>query len=125
TFSFLGKINAQEGISSTKNPPVTIEFLGGNNRIFSQLILNRYISNNEKFRVMNVSSFAAKYENNSYGSEYFSLTTLNYKLLKGISVNAGGTFNTAEGLKPLIGIQYTYAGKDLLFVYFPAYYFLP
>lgn len=123
-FSFFGQIHAQETNNSTIDPPVTLEFLAGNNRLFSQLILNRNISNNNKFRLLSVSSFAADYENNFSRSEYFSLSTLNYIFTKGISINLGGTFNTAEGLKPLIGMQYTHAGKELLVVYLPAYYFL-
>lgn len=123
-YFLFSQVNAQENTTSVITSPVTLEFLAGNDRLFSQLILNKNISNNNKFRLLSVSSFAAGYEN-SLSSEYFSLTTLNYVITKGISLNAGVTFNTAEGLKPLVGMQYTHASKDFLVVYLPAYYFLP
>jgi hypothetical protein len=125
TFFILSQTKAQDTTNSTiLEPPVTIEFLAGNTRLFSQLMLNRSITKNHTFGLLNVSSFAADYESNSSKSEYFSFSALNYRIGKGFSVNAGGTFNTSEGLKPLIGMQYTYANKGLLVTYLPAFYYM-
>ncbi|CAN5247653.1 hypothetical protein BH23BAC2_BH23BAC2_07980 [soil metagenome] len=124
-FFILSQIKAQDTTNSNIiKPPVTIEFLAGNSRLFSQLILNRSITKNQTFGLLNVSSFAANYENNGSNNEYFSFSALNYRIGNGFSVNAGGTFNTAEGLKPLLGMQYTYSNKELLIIYLPAYYYL-
>ncbi len=124
-FTVLSQIKAQDISNSTlPKPPVTIEYLAGNNRLFSQLILNRSLTKNQTFGLLNVSSFAANYEKNNSNSEYFSFSTLNFKIGKGFSINAGGTFNTSEGLKPLLGIQYTYTNKGFSVIYLPAYYYL-
>jgi len=113
--------NAQD---TTKiKPPVSVEFLAGNNRLFSQINFNKPITENRKLGFLNVSAFATDYENNFSNSEYLNFSALYYKIAKGFSVNAGATFNTAEGLKPLIGLQYAYADKNFSILCLPAYYF--
>lgn len=117
--------NAQDTtkIVNTK-PPISAEFMAGNNRLFSQININKPITENRRLGFLNVSSFAADYGNNLANSEYLSFSALYYKNIKGFGLNTGATFNTAEGLKPFVGLQYTYTNNNISILYLPAYHYL-
>lgn len=125
TTLFASDAKAQQIKDTTKlKPPVTAEFLAGNNRLFSQLIVNKPITEDQKIGFVNIVSFAASYKNDFTKNEYLNISALYYKLTKRISIKTGISLNTAEGLKPLAGLQYMYANKSVSIVYFPAYYYL-
>ena len=104
--------------------PIPAEILVGNNRLYYQMIINRNISENNKLGFLNISSYTADNKNDITKNEYFSSTIIYYNIYKGISVNTGGTFNSSEGIKPYLGLQYMYSNKTISLLYFPSYYFI-
>lgn len=57
-------------------PPVTVEFLAGNNRLFSQIIVNKPITENQKLGILNISAFYADYTNDFSNNEYLNVSAL-------------------------------------------------
>lgn len=116
-------LNAQDSSGLTKSP-VPAEILIGNNRLFYQIIINKKITKNNKLGYFSTSSFAADYNNEISKNEYLTTALLYCNIFKSLSVNSGATLNTIEGLKPFVGLQYTYTKKNIMFFYLPAYYYL-
>lgn len=120
----LNNVKAQQKTDTTKlKPPVIVEILAGNNRLFSQIIVNKPITENKKVAILNISSFAADYQNDVSKNEYLNTAILYYKFTNRLSINAGVSFNTAEGLKPMVGLQYIYSNKNISIVYLATYYY--
>ncbi len=116
---------AQDTIKFNKpKSPIPAELLAGNNRLYYQLIFNRKITKNNKVGLLNISSLAADYKNDISKNEYLTTNVLYYEIYKGFSVHTGASFNTVEGIKPCIGLQYFYANKSFLLLYLPTYFYL-
>lgn len=102
---------------------LSVEYLAGNHRLFSQVMFNKRIAENPKAGVLNISSFAAAYKSDLKENEYLNYTSLYYKIAKSVSIHAGASFTAIEGLKPLAGLQYSYLAKNISATYLSAYYY--
>jgi len=117
-------IKAQDSLQFiSKKPPIPIEFMVGNNRLFYQLITNKKIVEKSKIGLFSVNSFIAENNNEINKNEYLSTNVVYYEIMKQIGINTGATFSSKEGLKPFIGLQYIYSNKNFMIIYLPSFYF--
>ncbi len=123
---FISQITSAQDSSKISKPkaPIPVEVFTGNSRLYYQVFINRKITKNNKIGFFSNSSFSADYKKDFTKNEYQTTSALYVDLFKGLSVNAGATFNSSEGLKPFAGLQYMYANKSLLIFYLPSYYYL-
>ena len=119
--SLNNNIYSQDSLEFSKPPPIPIENLIGHNRQYFQMIVNRIFQEKKQVGLLNMSSYAADYNNDIANNEFLTTTAIYHKIHKGISVNSGSTFNSKDGLKSFFGLQYMYTNKNVLIIYLPNY----
>ncbi len=113
---------AQEAVPPLKpSPPVVAEALFGHERLAFQLLINKAFAPQSRLGFFSVSTFAADYRNKPSGNEYLSPVQLTYRLVKGLTVNAGATVNSEWGFRPSAGLQYTFTSPTLLALLAPGF----
>jgi hypothetical protein len=122
-FSFQNLI-AQDSLVHSNHKTVSVEEMIGDKRQFLQLMVNKMVVEKTKIGLLSITSYAADYKDNLSNNEFQNTTLLYHHLFKGISINSGISFTSAEGLKNFVGLQYMYQSKTLALVYMPSYYFI-
>ncbi|MCC5937935.1 MAG: hypothetical protein JJU34_11705 [Lunatimonas sp.] len=108
-----GPLCAQEG---PPKPPTPVEWMFGHERMFFQMVVNKKFTPTSRFGLLSVSSFSAKYTNESVDLDMVAPVLLNYSLKKGIALVGGSTVNNEIGFSPVVGAQHSFANKDWLAV---------
>ncbi len=116
-------LRAQDATFSFRPKTVSAEELVGDKRQFVQLLVNKVFAERKKIGLLSVSSYAAGYEGKSVENEFQNTTLIYHHLFKGISINSGASFTSAEGLKNFVGLQYMYQSKTLSLMFMSSYYF--
>ena len=114
-----GKVVAQQ-----KRPAsIPIELMFGNERFRLQQVLTGGISNSRRFSFFSVTYVDNNYQNETDKFEFVNISQLAYDLYKGFGVTVGLNANKITALSPTLGIRYTYASPELLWVLVPDYIF--
>lgn len=117
-------LKAQDSLQFiSKKLPIPLEFMFGNNRLFHQRIMIRKISDNNKVGIFSANTFLADNNNEIAKNEFLTTTAIYFDIFKGIGINTGATFNSKEGIKPFIGLQYIYSNKTFFIIYLSSFYF--
>jgi len=101
-----------------------VEEMVGDKRQFLQLLVNKVFIENKKIGLLSISSYAASYKENSGINEFQNITLIYHHLIRGININSGTSFTSADRLEIFMGLQYMYKNKVLSLIFMPAYYFI-
>ena len=110
---FITSVYGQEA----NNSPIPFELMVGNKSMYYQHVLNKEI-NSSKWSIFNISSFDAKYKDNS---DYVFVVSnlLTYQLKNRFALGVGGEVQQ-PGSYLIVGAQYVYANPELLLVVYPS-----
>jgi len=100
------------------NPPVNLEAMAGSRGVMYQLLLNKKFQNLPKFGVFGVATGTGSWEKEIV-PDIMTQTHLTYSLIKGLDVSAGIQYTPVYGFRPVAGLIYSYATKDLLLILNP------
>lgn len=120
----LQNLHAQEQQTNLMPLTFSVEEMVGDNRQFLQVMVNKVFVEKKKIGLLSISSYAAGYNENLSNNEYLNTTMVYHHLYKGIGINSGSTYTSAEGLKNFMGLQYFFQNKTLSVIYMPSYYFI-
>lgn len=100
--------------STTKNPPsrpVPVEVFFGNDRVVTEVKLNKKFSGIPRLGVIASSYYAADYDNELRNNESMNVLLLTYDIYKGLGVVSGAALNSKWGFRPFAGGMYSYGNK--------------
>ncbi|MCB0667494.1 MAG: hypothetical protein KDC80_16815 [Saprospiraceae bacterium] len=97
-------------------PPLPIEFLFGNNRLYFQLVVKNTFGENSRFGFFTVATYNANYRNVISENRMVMPVQFNYSLGRGFGVMAGTDINSFSGFSPIIGPHYNFVSKKFLIV---------
>lgn len=119
TLISISALAQEKAPKSSTIKPTPIEFLLGHKRIQGQTIIIKSFADS-KFGIFSLTTLAGDYQNtNKSNNELFSNFQLHYDFYKGLKVTSGATFSTANGFKPIAGMEYFFANKNFTFVINP------
>ncbi len=98
------------------SPPVPVELLFGNNRIFFQSLVSKPFVPDSRFGLFTIATFQAGYKNEPDQFELAIPVQVSYRIWKGFGAFAGAAMNSKSGIHPVIGPQYVLASRKLLIV---------
>ncbi len=116
---FSGIANAQE---ASKEAPSPVELNAGNNRFGLQFLMNKHFAPASKFSFLSVTSFESTYKNDVNNLDFINNSQVSYEIYKGFGVATGLSVNRVSGLTPIVGLEYVFANKEILFVITPTYH---
>lgn len=117
-------LHAQDTTQTFIPKTVSVEEMVGDQRQFLQIIVNKVFVEKKKIGLLSISSYAADNKDKLSNNEFQNTTLIYHHLFKGISINSGASFNTIEGMRNFVGLQYMYQSKTLSLLYLPSYYFI-
>lgn len=117
-------LHAQDTTQTSIPKTVSVEEMVGDQRQFRQIIVNKVFVEKKKIGLLSISSYAADNKDNLRNNEFQNTTLIYQHLIKGISINSGASFNSLEGMKNFVGLQYMHQSKTLSLLYLPSYYFI-
>ncbi len=104
-------------------PPVPLEILFGNNRIYLSSSLNKAIAG--KWRYLSVASAAADYKNRRSETEIVINNWLLYQFHPNFGASAGIQYHYYKGLVPNISFHAAYASPTWRLMFTPSFGMLP
>src|SRR5690606_37367808 len=110
-------IQAQNEIDkpNVTNPPVNLETMVGSRGVMYQLLLSKKFQSVPKLGVFSITTGAGSWEKEIV-PDIMTQTHLTYNLFKGLDVSAGMQYTPIYGFRPVAGLIYSYATKNLLFI---------
>ena len=117
-------LHAQDTAQTFTSKTVSMEEMVGDQRQFLQIIVNKLFVEKKKIGLLSISSYAADYKDNLNNNEFQNTTLIYHHLFKGISINSGASFKSAEGMNNFVGLQYIHQSNTLSLIYLPSYYFI-
>lgn len=109
--------------AQTKQEPIPVELLIGNNRTNMQLSMNRNISG--KLFYNNITTVYADYKNTRSETELVMVNSLVYRFQKNFGVSGGLQYHFVKGFVPNIAFHASYADPTWLLVFTPYFNVLP
>ncbi len=103
----------------TKNPPIPMEIMFGNEEIYYLTILNLPIDKKGKFGYFGVASALVPYENERSNNELVMSNSLTYNFSQKWFATAGLQFHYSKGAVPFTGLQFFSASPKWLFLFSP------
>lgn len=94
-----------------KTSPIPVEVFFGNNRLVTQITVNRKFNESSKFGVLASSYTASDYGNKLRENESMNVLLLTYDVYKGLGLISGAALNSTWGFRPFAGGQYGYGNK--------------
>lgn len=110
--------NEKEIQPSVENPPITVEALVGSRGLMYQLIVNKKFQSIPELGFFSVTNATAAWEKEMI-PDIMTQAHLTYTILKGLEVTAGMQYTPVYHFRPVAGLIYTYASKDLLLIVNP------
>lgn len=107
------------------SPPISAEFLLGNDHFFFQSLVSKPISDDGKFGYTFVAAINTEYKvgEESKNVDIMIPVAANYKFYKDLAANAGVAFNPAFGNRPFLGLRYVKVNDTWTVVVVPSFYF--
>jgi hypothetical protein len=112
-------VNAQE---TNKEAPIPVELNMGNNRFGLQFLMNKHFATESKFSFLSVTSFESTYNNDINNLDFINNSQVSYEIYKGFGIATGLSVNRVAGLTLIVGLEYVFANKEILFVITPNYH---
>lgn len=103
-------------------PPLPVEVLFGHDRFFFQMEVIKKFSEQSRFGLLSIATFAADYRNDMRENSLTIPVQVNYTFKKGFGVMAGVENNDAVGFSPILGPQHVYASRTFLAVTVASYF---
>ena len=94
-----------------RSRPVPVEVFFGNDRVVTEVKLNKKFSGIPKLGVIASAYYAADYENELRNNESMNVLLLTYDIYKGLGVVSGAALNSEWGFRPFAGGMYVYSNK--------------
>ncbi len=94
-----------------RSRPVPVEVFFGNDRVVTEVKLNKKFSGIPKLGVIASAYYAADYENELRNNESMNVLLLTYDVYKGLGVVSGAALNSEWGFRPFAGGMYVYSNK--------------
>lgn len=91
--------------------PVPVEVFFGNDRVVTEVKLNKKISGIPRLGVIASAYYAADYENEMRNNESMNVLLLTYDIYKGLGVVSGAALNSQWGFRPFAGGMYVCGNK--------------
>lgn len=104
------------------SPPVPAEVFFGNDRIVTQVSINKKFAPQSRFGVLTTSFTAADYANDKTKNESMNVALFNFELVKGFGLVSGAAVNSHWGFRPFAGAQLHYANPRLVTMLIPGIY---
>ncbi len=104
-------------------PPVPVEVLIGNNRVFFQVVFNTPISAKWNYLSLNVAR--VDYQNKDKFNEGLLINLATYSLNKTVRIVGGAQLHSVRGLVPSVGFQFVKANPSWTVFALPLITFLP
>ena len=105
-------IAQEEQTTPHASAPIPVEVFFGNERLVTEFVMSKKFSDNSRFGLLAKSYFAVDYENDKTKNESVNGLLVNYELLKGLGIAAGGVLNSQWGFRPYAAGQYTYITQN-------------
>jgi hypothetical protein len=119
-FIFCTQVSIFAQDTTRHSPPIPVEFMVGNNRLFFQMSISKPILPNSKLGFFNITSFQTDYKESKKEPDFVSISWLYYNVYKGIAPLAGVAMNYVNGISTFAGVQYVFANRKVLFVAAPS-----
>lgn len=103
------------------NPPVFAETMINNRGVFFQSLIQKKLQSTPKFGVFAITDVLGDWHR-SKPDEYMVQGNLTYEFIKGFDLMGGFHMASGIGVRPALGIIYSYAKPELLLVINPRYY---
>ena len=100
--------------STAKTPPsrpIPVEVFFGNDRVVTEVKVNKKFSGIPRLGVIANSYYAADYDNELRNNESMNVLLLSYDIYKGLGVVLGAALNSKWGFRPFAGGMYVYRNK--------------
>ena len=111
-FLFTTALMAQSSTSEGKpSRPIPVEVFFGNDRIVTEVKLNKKFTGIPKLGVIASAYYAADYDNELRNNESMNVLLLTYDIYKGLGVVSGAALNSKWGFRPFAGGMYVYGNK--------------
>lgn len=94
-----------------RSRPVPVEVFFGNNRVVTEVKLNKKFSGIPKLGVIASAYYAADYNNELRNNESMNILLLTYDIYKGLGIVSGAALNSKWGFRPFAGGMYVYSNK--------------
>ncbi|OIQ18124.1 MAG: hypothetical protein BM557_07880 [Flavobacterium sp. MedPE-SWcel] len=111
--------SSPENQGLSEPPQIDFEILIADEVLSIQNVFIRPIKTMNKFSVFNMLTYAQFYENK--GLVLIGSTTLNYECIKNLNISGEISTNSIDGLRPTLGLNYTYIKKEMLFIIAPRF----
>lgn len=98
------------------SPPVPIELMLGNNRLFFQSLISKPFAPGSRFGLFTIAVFQAGYNNDPNETELAIPVQASYRFWKGFGAFAGMAMNNKSGMHPVVGPQFVSAKPTYLIV---------
>jgi len=105
-------IAQDENTTPQASAPIPVEVFFGNERMVTEIAMSKKFSDNTRFGLLSKSYFAVDYNNDKTQNESVNGLLINYELLKGLCIAAGGVLNSQWGFRPYAAGQYTYINHN-------------
>lgn len=103
------KANAQDPNAKPHgSAPIPVEIFFGNERLVTEFVMSKKFNDISRFGLLAKSYFAVDYSNDKSKNESVNGLLINYELLNGLGIAAGGILNSQWGFRPYSAGQYTY-----------------
>lgn len=118
TTTLYGQVDSEISQPQVQNPPITMEAMVGNRGVMYQLLVNKKFQSIPKLGFFSVTHGNAAWEE-EMTPDIMTQAHLTYSLVKGLDVSAGMQYTPVYGFRPVAGLIYSYATKDLLLILNP------
>ncbi len=117
-FSFIPFARSQEQTEKANTTPIGVELLLSNRGATFQSIVNKSFRSLPRLGFFGVTNFVAEWRTNQL-SDYMTQGSLSFQVYKGFNLNAGFHLSNATGVRPSLGLMYSFADKTWLVVINP------
>ncbi|MFN8274755.1 MAG: hypothetical protein U0X58_07740 [Flavobacteriaceae bacterium] len=126
TVSLLSGYNmkGQDTLKTVAPKTIAVEEMLGDQRQFLQLSVQKVFVDKSQIGLLSITSYAADYKDRMHNNEFQNTSLIYQKLYRGISINSGVSFTTADGLKNFAGFQLMHHSKSFSVLYLPSYFFI-
>lgn len=121
-FCILLCVNLANAQQIDKEAPSPVELNMGNNRFGLQFLMNKHFAPASRFSFLSVTSFESTYSNDISNLDFINNSQIGYEIYNGFGIATGLSVNRVSGLTPIIGIEYVFTNKEILFVITPTYH---
>lgn len=116
-FTILQLLHAQDA-TVIKNPPISVEPMVSGRGIYIQSLISKKFQSLPEFGFFSASGILNEWHADQ-AYEVMTQSYLTFSVIKEISLNAGFHYSQVTGMRPTLGISYTYAGNKWFATVFP------